>query len=95
LALFVLTCLDKPDALDLRLSTREAHLAFIAANREAIRAAGPLLNEAGEMCGSMLIIEAQDQAAAAALAGQDPYLDAGLFESTTLRPWKLAVGALA
>ncbi len=95
MALFVLTCLDKPDSLDLRLATREQHLAFIAANREAIRTAGPFLNEAGDMIGSMLVLEADDQAAAAALAAKDPYVGAGLFESTTLRPWRMAVGAFA
>jgi uncharacterized protein YciI len=95
LALFVLTCLDKPDALALRLSTREAHLAFIAANRLAIQAAGPFLNDAGDMCGSMLIIDAADQEAAAKIAAADPYAEAGLFESVTLRPWRMAVGAFA
>ena len=95
MALFVLTCFDKPDSLDLRMATREQHLAFIAANREAIRAAGPFLNDADEMCGSMLIIEAADQTAAAELVSQDPYAIAGLFESVTLRPWRMAIGALA
>jgi uncharacterized protein YciI len=94
LSLFVLTCLDKPDGLPLRLATRSAHLDFIAANREAVRAAGPFLNDAGEMCGSMLILEAEDHAAASALAATDPYAIAGLFESVTLRAWKMAVGAL-
>jgi uncharacterized protein YciI len=95
LSLFVLTCLDKPDGLALRLATRQQHLDFIAANREAIRAAGPFLNDAGDMCGSMLILEAADQTAATELAAADPYAIAGLFESVTLRPWKMAVGALA
>ena len=90
-----MTSLDKPDGLPLRLSTRQQHLDFIAANREAIRAAGPFLNDAEEMCGSMLIIEAADQATAAALIAQDPYAVAGLFESVTLRPWRMAIGALA
>ncbi len=93
--LFVLTCLDKPGGLPLRVATRGAHLDFIAANREAIRAAGPFLNDADEMCGSMLIIEAADQTAATELAAADPYALADLFESVTLRPWKMAVGALA
>ena len=93
--LFVLTCLDKPDGLALRVATRQQHLDFIAANREAIRAAGPFLNDADDMCGSMLIIEAADQTAAAELASRDPYAIAGLFESVTLRPWRMAIGALA
>ena len=95
MSFFVLTCLDKPDGLALRLATRQQHLDFIAANREAIRAAGPFLNDAGDMCGSMLIVEADDLAAASDVVAKDPYAAAGLFESVTLRPWKLAVGALA
>jgi uncharacterized protein YciI len=95
LPLFVLTCLDKPDGLPLRMATRQPHLDFIAANREAIRAAGPFLNGAGDMCGSMLILEAIDAAAAAQIASEDPYAQAGLFESFTIRPWRMAVGALA
>jgi uncharacterized protein YciI len=95
LSLFVLTCLDKPGGLALRVATRGAHLDFIAANREAVRAAGPFLNDAGDMCGSMLILEAADQTAAAELAATDPYALAGLFESVTLRAWKMAVGVLA
>ena len=95
MALFVLTCIDKPGALDLRMATREAHLAYVTRHPGVVRLGGPFLDEAGGMAGSMLIIEAQDLAAAKAFLADDPYLKAGLFERTEIRPWRATVGALA
>ena len=57
--LFVLTCIDKPDALSARMAAREAHLAYVRGSG-AGKLGGPFLDEQGEMAGSMLIIEAAD-----------------------------------
>lgn len=95
MALFVLTCIDKPDALALRMATREAHLAYLATRPGVVRLGGPFLDEAGAMAGSMLIIEAPDLDAAKAFLALDPYLKAGLFERTEVKPWRVTVGALA
>lgn len=94
MALFVLTCTDKPDALDLRLATREAHFAYLKA-QGCVRLGGPFLDEAGNMVGSMMVIEAADLAAAEAFADNDPYKLAGLFAQSELRPWKATVGEIA
>ncbi len=94
MALFVLTCIDKPGALPLRMSVREDHLAFVRAKRAMVKLGGPFLDAAGEMAGSMLIIEAPDMAAAEAFAAEDPYGRATLFESVTIRPYRVTVGAL-
>jgi uncharacterized protein YciI len=85
--LFILTALDKPDSLALRLSVREAHLAF-ARETGRIRLGGPFLNDKGEMCGSMMIVEAPDLETAKAWHASDPYVKAGLFASSDIRPWK-------
>lgn len=91
--LFVAICLDKPDHVDLRLSTRNAHLAFLAENASRVKLGGAFLDSAGEKpIGSMLIIDAEDEAAARALLENDPYERAGLFEKVELRPWRRAVG---
>jgi uncharacterized protein YciI len=63
MAIFAVVCIDKPGGLALRVATRADHLAFIAAKGEMVRLAGPFLDAAGEMCGSMLIIEAENLAA--------------------------------
>lgn len=91
--LFVLTCLDKPDNLELRLKTRPAHQAHIAANRGIVRLGGPFLDEAGGMVGSMLILETPTLEEAQAFADADPYKLEGVFESSTVRAFTLVVGS--
>ena len=91
--LFVLTCIDKPGALDKRMAAREAHLAYVRGSGVA-RLGGPFLDEAGGMAGSMLIIEADDLAAAKAFSAADPYLTAGVFEHVDVREFKVTLGEL-
>ncbi|MFN3858891.1 MAG: YciI family protein [Caulobacter sp.] len=95
MALFIISWLDKPGALDIRLATREAHLAYVADHPGVVRLGGPYLSEDGAMAGSMLIVEAEDLAAAQAFHDADPYKAAGLFETSTVRPWRVTVGGLA
>ena len=54
---------DKPGALQIRLDTREAHLAYIK-ETGVVEMAGPFLDEAGQMCGSMIVLDVADLAAA-------------------------------
>jgi hypothetical protein len=91
--LFALICTDKPGAQDVRLANRTAHLEFISANQERIRLGGPMLTEDGSgMVGSLIIMEGDSKADVEALAAQDPYAKADLFESVDIRPWKWTVG---
>ncbi|HTT83330.1 MAG TPA: YciI family protein [Rhizomicrobium sp.] len=85
--LFVITALDKPDSLGLRMATRPAHFDYVRATG-AVRLGGPFLDEKGEMIGSLIIIEAPDIAAARAWQANDPYAKAGLFDKTDLQAWK-------
>jgi uncharacterized protein YciI len=50
------------------------------------------LNGDDAMCGSLLIIEADDIAAAQALAAEDPYSKAGLFSDVRIEAWKKVIG---
>ena len=90
---FVLTATDRPNALELRMATRQAHLDYVRGS-DLVKLGGPLLDAAGEMSGSMLVIEAADLAEAEAFAAADPYAVAGLFEKVELRPFKLTLGSL-
>jgi hypothetical protein len=85
---FVLTAIDKPNALDLRMSVREQHIAF-ATETGAVRLGGPFLDPKGDMAGSLIIFEAADMEAAKAWHARDPYVKAGLFQSSDIRPWKV------
>ncbi|MGB0682655.1 MAG: YciI family protein [Magnetovibrionaceae bacterium] len=85
----VIHCVDKADHQAVRLENREAHLAYLGGFKDQIVAAGPTLNEAGDgMTGSVLVMEFADRAAAEAFCAGDPYAKAGLFQSTTILPWK-------
>ncbi|MEM8790464.1 MAG: YciI family protein [Pseudomonadota bacterium] len=90
--LYAIICIDKPGALQTRLDNREAHLAHIDASNGAIVQAGPFLDHQDKMCGSLLIMEADDASVAEAWAANDPYAKAGLFESVEIRPWRRVVG---
>jgi uncharacterized protein YciI len=86
-----LICHDKPGALQTRLEHRAAHLAHIAASG-AVEMAGPLLDDAGAMIGSLLILNVDTMDAARAWAAGDPYAQAGLFQAVTIRAWNKVVG---
>jgi uncharacterized protein YciI len=92
--LFILTCLDKPGSREVRLAAREAHLAYVRSVEPTVRLGGPFLDADGGMCGSLLIVEVADLAAAQAFAAADPYGLAGLFERVEIRPFRVTVGAL-
>lgn len=96
---FILLCRDKPGAASLRQDTRPDHLAYIQAAGEKVLLAGPMLDKEdgpdSAPVGSMLIIEATDQAGAEAFAKADPYAQAGLFADVSVIPYRLLAGALA
>jgi len=85
--LFVLTAIDKENALALRMATRDAHFAY-ARETGVVRLGGPFLDAQGQMAGSLIIFEAADLAAAHKWHESDPYTKAGLFARSEIRPWK-------
>lgn len=88
--LFAVICRDRPGHLDTRKANRADHLAYIEATG-VVAMAGPFL-EGGEMCGSLVILDVADLAAAQAWAAGDPYARAGLFEAVTITEWKKVIG---
>ena len=92
---FILTCIDKKNGLEARMAARDAHLAYVRGQPEIVKLGGPLLDDEGQMAGSVLVIEAADKAAAEAFADKDPYGLAGVFESVDIRAFKITVGAIA
>ncbi len=85
--LFVVIAVDKQDALALRLATREAHFAYVRATG-VVKIGGPFLDSDGEMNGSLIVFEATNLETAKAWHANDPYVKAGLFASSEVRPWK-------
>ncbi len=94
--LFVVSYIDKPDSLPLRMATRPAHLAYAhdEANPAKLKIGGPYLDEKGDMCGSLIILDAPDHATAIKFTENDPYVKAGLFSSIDVRPYRLTMGSV-
>jgi len=86
--LFVIICTDRPDGLELRLATRPTHIAYLTTYADRVVHGGPMLNQEGRPCGSVLLVDVEDQATAEGFAAGDPYAKAGLFESTVIRGFR-------
>ena len=93
MALFVLNCLDKPDSFALRAANRDAHIAYVS-GQAAMRLGGPYLDGENRPIGSMIVIEADDEAAARAFTEADPYRLAGLYDRVEIRRWVHFAGHL-
>jgi len=94
--LFVVSYIDKPNSLALRMANREAHLAYAHADdRPAkLKLGGPYLDEQGNMAGSLLILEAADKAAVIAFTQSDPYVTCGLMQSVDVKPFRITMNQL-
>lgn len=91
--LYAIICKDKPGALDTRLATRPVHLDYLNGSPN-LKLAGALLGDDGAPIGSIIVVEAEDKAAAQAQADNDPFTAAGVFESVEVHAWRLAIGSL-
>ena len=88
--LFAVICQDKPGALETRKANRDAHLSYL--KQTNVVQAGPFLDTAGMMCGSLLILDLPDMAAAQNWAKNDPYAKADLFASVDIQQWNRVIG---
>lgn len=87
---FAITATDKPDALEVRLANRQAHLDYVRDNyNDKILNAGPRIGDDGEsMVGSVILIDLADRAAVDQFCKDDPYTLAGLFSDVTITGYK-------
>lgn len=90
--LHALICRDKPDHLDVRMANREAHLAHLKDDPHVVQA-GPFVNAAGEMSGSLIVFATADRAHVEAFAAADPYARAGLFDEVRIEAWNRVIDA--
>ncbi len=91
---FVITALDKENSLALRKETRTAHVDYVR-KTGVVKLEGPFLDSIGDMCGSLIMIEAADIEAARNWQATDPFAAAGLFAHVDIRPWKPAANQKA
>jgi uncharacterized protein YciI len=89
--LIALIAKDKEGSIEVRKANRDAHLAYLKSS-DGIAQAGPLLSDAGDMIGSLIILDLPSVADAQNWANADPYAEAGLFQSVELIEWKRVIG---
>ena len=87
--IYAIICKDKPGSLETRKETRPEHLAWLSElnAQGSLKFAGPFLDDDGNSLGSLVAIEAEDRAQAEAIAANDPYAIAGLFQTVEVHPW--------
>lgn len=81
------------DAPARRQAVRERHLEGARALAESGRLSigGAMLDHEGTMIGSMLVVDAEDEAAARALVEADVYTTAGVWRTYEIHPFRRAV----
>lgn len=87
----VLIAIDRKNSLDVRKANRDAHVAYLK-SQSIVAQAGPFLDAAGDMCGSLIVLDVETMEQAEIFAANDPYKAVDLFETVTLRPWNRVIG---
>tara|TARA_R110002096_G_scaffold168117_12_gene338629 strand:- start:1074 stop:1367 length:294 start_codon:yes stop_codon:yes gene_type:complete len=93
--LFVIHARDKAGSSSVRAENRDAHITFLRDAGDRLKLAGPLLDDDGSMCGSLLVYEAGDRIAVERWLDADPYGQAGLFETVSISGFKPVLGSMA
>jgi len=90
--LFTIHMLDRPGSAELRAATASAHREFVGRHLDTMYLGGPLLADDGQTAiGSLIVMDFPDREAAIAFITGEPYNQAGLFESVTVRAFRPVV----
>ena len=94
---FLVVAKDGTDesALERRKRTRPTHLESIQPLVDGgnVLVGGAILNDTGDMIGSMLLVEFPDRAELDAWLAADPYVTEGVWREVEVTPFRSAVGA--
>lgn len=90
MTLFSVYRIDRSDGLaaQIRAETRPAHRDYMMRFADRVRLGGPLLDAAGEGCGGLMVIEAEDEAEVQEILRNDPFEIAGLSERIEIFPFR-------
>ena len=86
--LFAFMLKDAPGMAGRRLEVRPEHKAYLGAVADRIAFAGPLLDDAGAMSGSLLVIDFADRAAALAWLAAEPFTRAGVYGTSEVTAFR-------
>ncbi len=93
---FAVWARDRPGMLEDRKRVRDAHRARLREGAPGVRVVlgGPTLDEAGDMAGSLLVVEASEIEQVHAFVAGDPYVEAGVYDPASVQifPWHWGIG---
>jgi uncharacterized protein len=93
---FAVFATDKPQMRDVRERVRPSHRAYLRSAPSQgvfVRLGGPTLApHCDAMNGTLLVVEADGIGDVMTFIGNDPYMQAGLFERVEVRPWDWSLG---
>ena len=88
---YVIQTIDKPGHAHVRTQTRDEHLKYLDGFKNKLLAGGAIIDDDGTGGhGGVIIIDTDDRAEAEAFIANDPFTQAGLFESVTVTRWRKA-----
>ncbi len=95
MAYYLFQGFDRLGSDALRRRIREDHRAHLRQAFPGCRCimGGPLTDEADQMIGTLLVLEADDRDAAEGFVARDPYTRNDLFKETRLTRWRWTLGA--
>jgi uncharacterized protein YciI len=91
---FVVHALDASGKEEARAANRPAHRDRLRRHDHplAVRVGGPLLDDDGRMCGTMLVIEADSRKAVENYIAGDPYALAGVYGTVEIHQYAWGLG---
>lgn len=88
---FIIIAHDGPGMLDRRMAVRARHLENLGTIRGKVLCAGGLLDDAGRMMGSALVLDVESRADLDAYLADEPYILEGVWERVEVTPMNVVL----
>ena len=88
---FIIKAYDGEGMLEKRMAVRPRHLEGMKALGKRVICAGGLLDDAGRMKGSALVMEFEDRAALDAYLSSEPYVTEGVWQRIETEPMNVVL----
>ena len=88
---FLITCKDKKNSLELRLSTREEHIKYLKKIKKKLILAGPILDKNDKPIGTVLILDFDKITDLKKFLNGDPYSKVHLFDEVKITRFKKVI----
>lgn len=88
---FIITAYDGTDVLEKRMAVRPQHLEGVARLGTHVVCAGGLVDEQGDLKGSVLVLEFEDRSELDEYLDNEPYVQEHVWETVTVEPMNVVI----